>query len=150
MRRPSSAGCPEGGAPVTAAEVRAAARALRLRIESGERLTLEEARAACVTMQDALLAFDRTEDAGDETRVFCCGEPAQVVGGLFGVKVGCPRCGAKAVEATSPMYSPFLERGNSYITTPSKQWVEAFGVRTWLVMHEGDRPLQLPAKESRP
>jgi len=125
-------------------DIRAAARALRLRIEGGERLSMEEARAACVTRDEALSIFDRTEDRDDVIAVFCCGEPASICGGLFGYKVGCPHCGALAVDAISPMYSPFLERGNSYITTPSKEWCDSFGDRTWLVMHEGNRPIQTP------
>jgi len=124
---------------VTAADLRAATKALRERIESGNMLTLEEARAACVTRSEALSIFERTEESEDEIKIFCCGEPARVHDGLFGSMVECPRCHAKVVDATSPMYSPLLERGNSYITTPSKEWCEAFGERTWIVMHEGNR-----------
>lgn len=120
-------------------EVRGAARALRLRIDAGGTLTMDEALAACVTRDEALSVFERTEEDGDLTRVFCCGEPAKISDGIFGAKVECPHCNARAVDATSPMYSPFLERGNAFVTCPSQEWVDAFGNRTWLVMHEGAR-----------
>lgn len=123
----------------TPAEVRANAKALRQRIERGDTLTLEEARAACVTRPEALSVFDRCEDDGDFTVVFCCGDRTNMTDGIFGSKVECPRCGAKAVDATSPMWSPFLERGNSYLTMPSREWLDAFADKTWLVMHEGNR-----------
>lgn len=47
------------------------------------------------------------------------------------------QCGAQVVDATSPMWSPFLERDNSSFTIPSEEWIARFGERTWLVMHEG-------------
>jgi hypothetical protein len=120
-------------------KVRSAARELRLRIEGGERLSLDEAVAACVTREDALSVFERTEDREDGTYVFCCGGPATITGGIFGEKVECPRCKARVVDATGPMFSPLLERGNSYLTIPSEEWMARFGERTWLVMHEGNR-----------
>lgn len=132
---------------MTRDEIRMATAALRGRIEAGGTLTLDEARAACVTMADALLVFERTEENADGTAVWCCGEPAAIRGGILGEMVECPRCGAKAVDATSPMWSPFLERGNSYVTCPSKEWVDSFGERTWLVMHEG-AGTQVTRKES--
>jgi hypothetical protein len=119
--------------------VRQSARALRLRIEAGSTLDLPEARAACVTMADALTVFESTEDREDGTYVTCCGAPATITSGIFGAKVECPRCGAKAVDATSPMFSPFLERTGSSMEIPSPKWLDAFGERTWLVMHEGKR-----------
>jgi hypothetical protein len=119
--------------------VRSAARALRLRIEAGELLSLEEARAACVTMADALTVFDVAEDREDGTYVTCCDAPARITGGIFGNKVACPRCGAEAVDATSPMFSPLLERTGSSMEIPSPAWIDAFGERTWLVTHEGNR-----------
>ncbi len=125
---------------VTPEEVRANARALRLRIEAGDKLTLEEARAVCVTMADALLVFERVEPRGDDGEMpVCCGGDVTVTAGIFGQMARCPRCGAEARDATSPMFSPFLERGNSHITLPSPEWCDAFGERTWIVMHEGDR-----------
>jgi hypothetical protein len=120
--------------------VRTAARALRLRIASGETLALEEAVSLCVPMLDALTAFDAIRETDDGIFVECCGAPALITSGIFGDKVDCPRCGAKAVDATSPMFSPLLERGKSHITLPSPQWLDLFGKRTWLVMHEGNRP----------
>ncbi|HEY3496832.1 MAG TPA: hypothetical protein VGK73_19170 [Polyangiaceae bacterium] len=120
--------------------IRESARALRLRIDAGERLDLDEAVSHCVTMAEALTAFDRTEEDEEGTRVFCCGKPATITSGIFGAKVDCPTCGAHAVDATSPMFSPLLERGNAYITVPSEEWCAKFGERNWLVMHEGDRP----------
>ena len=131
---------------MTKEEVRGAARARRVFIEAGGTMTLEEAREACLTMVDALLVFEGTEESDEGTAVFCCGGPANIRGGILGEMVECPRCGAKAVDATSPMWSPFLERGNSYVTCPSKEWVESFGARTWLVMHEGNR---VTARDSR-
>ena len=120
--------------------VRKAARETRQHIARGGTYTLQEAVARCVSMADALKAFDSTHDDEGGTAVLCCGAPANITAGLFGAKVECPRCHAKAVDATSPMFSPLLERGDSYITIPSDEWLSQFGDKTWLVMHEGDRP----------
>jgi len=120
--------------------IRSAARDLRLFIESGGTLSLEEAVTKCVTRDEALTTFGYTQDEDDSVRVFCCGEPATITGGIFGAKVHCPRCGADARDATSPMFSPFLERGSGHITIPSEKWMALFGDRNWIVMHEGDRP----------
>lgn len=120
--------------------IRQAARELRLFIDSGGRLSMEEAAAKCVTRDDALTAFDATEDDADGVRVVCCGQPAQITDGIFGAKIHCGKCGADARDATSPMWSPFLERGNSYMTMPSEKFLALFGDRNWIVMNEGDRP----------
>lgn len=119
--------------------IRSAARALRLRIDAGEPLSLDEARAACVTMADALTVFDSTEDREDGIYVTCCGAPARITSGILGDKVECPRCGARAVDATSPMFLLLLERVGSSLEIPSPAWIDAFGERTWLVTHEGNR-----------
>lgn len=100
---------------------------------------MEEAVAACVTREDALTVFERTEEREDGVFVHCCGSPCSITSGIFGDRVECLRCRAKAVDATSPMFSPLLERGDSYITCPSPEWLDQFGSRTWLVMHEGER-----------
>ena len=96
--------------------IRESARAMRLRIESGDLLTLDEAVAACVTRDEALSVFELVENIPEEDaiRISCCGALASITDGIFGTKVECPRCHAKAVDATSPMWSPLLERGNSY------------------------------------
>ena len=96
--------------------IRESARAMRLRIESGDLLTLDEAVAACVTRDEALSVFELVENIPEEDaiRISCCGALASITDGIFGAKVECPRCHAKAVDATSPMWSPLLERGNSF------------------------------------
>lgn len=121
--------------------IRAAARSRRAFLDGGGQYTIEEARAQCVTMREALLAFDATEDQADGIRITCCGAPARITSGILGAKVECPRCGAKAVDATSPLWSPFLPResGSVRVYIPSKEWVDAFGERCWFVMHEGNR-----------
>lgn len=121
---------------MTSAEVRAAAAALRRRIDSGDLLSNEEAVAACVTMEDAKLVFEREDD----NVLYCCGAPITVSSGVFGTAAWCPTCGARVVDAIGPTSSPFLPRTSGCITIPSKEWTDRFGDRTWLVMHPGDRP----------
>src|SRR5690606_153057 len=123
--------------PSVRERVRSACRARRSFLEGGGTYTLEEAVAHCVTLADALSVFDSTTEDDDGVHPVCCGERATVSSGLLGQKAECQRCGAKIVEATSPLYSPFLERGNAYVTIPSKEFIQRFGERQWLVMHEG-------------
>lgn len=122
--------------------VRESARALRLRIEAGERLSMDEAVAACVTFDDAIGIFERIEEEPDKPGVFpvCCGKRCEVSGGWLGMYARCGTCGAEIRDALGPMSSPFLERGNAWVTMPGEKMVEMFGTRNWIVMHEGARP----------
>lgn len=122
--------------------VREAARDLRLRIKRGEKLqSLEEAAAACVTLDEALTVFDghslKCEDGMYPT---CCRRQCEVSGSWLGMYAKCGVCGAEIRDALGPMSSPFLERGNSSVSSPSEKMVELFGTKNWIVMHEGDRP----------
>lgn len=121
--------------------VREKARAVRLRIEAGGLLSMVDAVAACVTFKDALSAFDgcRENDEGRHVPL-CCGGDTEVNGNWLGQIAKCPRCNAEIRDAIGPFSSPFLERGNSFVSIPSEEFIKLFGDRNWIVMHEGDRP----------
>lgn len=123
-------------------QVREQARALRLRIESGKMLeSIEEAASHCVTFDDALTAFDgHTLHDAEGFKPTCCRRQCTVRAGWLGSTAKCEVCGAEIRDAVGPMSSPFLERGNSFVTTPSDKFIELFGERSWIVMHEGARP----------
>jgi hypothetical protein len=105
---------------------------------------MDECVAACVTFEEALTVFasSRVLDGDDAGLIkpICCGADVDCSGSWLGSKATCPRCGAEIRDAVAPMTSPFLERGNSFVTVPSEEFIKLFGDRTWIVMHEGDRP----------
>jgi hypothetical protein len=120
--------------------IRERTKALRERIERGDMLTIEEAVSACVTLNEALGVFSGEPrfDGGDVYPI-CCGVEIKCEGGFFGMVARCPKCKAEIRDALGPMSSPFLERGNSFVTVPSEEFVKMFGDRYWIAMHEGER-----------
>ena len=118
-------------------EVKSGARAMRLRIAEGKLMSIDEARRACLPRAEAFLVFDNAVDDGEHIRITCCGVPANISDGILGSMVRCDTCKAEARDATSPMYSPLLERGNSFFSLPSPEWIESFGEYNWIVTHEG-------------
>lgn len=122
--------------------VRSAARDLRLRIERDEKLgSLEECAAACVSLDDALTAFDgHSITQSDGVYPTCCRRICTTSGGWLGMWSRCEVCGAEIRDALGPMSSPFLRRGNAFVMVPGEKMVELFGEKNWFVAHEGDRP----------
>ena len=122
-------------------ELREMTRERRLRIDAGERFDIETVATWCCSLSEALHVFsDAPEEVDEDIFPRCCGERCETSGGFFGGRSECKKCGAKIVDALSPMCSPILERGNSYVTLPGEKLVELLGERHWLAMHEGDRP----------
>lgn len=120
--------------------LRATARALRTRVESGSLLSMDEISAAAVTLSEAMRVFTE-EPLDNDDGIFpkCCGQSCECSGGLLGGRATCTVCSAEIVDLLAPMDSPILKRGNSYLTMPGEELIKLFGERHWFVMHEGAR-----------
>lgn len=121
--------------------IRQSAKQVRAHVAGGGLFTVEELAAKCVTLAEALTVFDGAPvETPEGIYPECCGGRAETSCGFLGSKVRCEKCGAEIRDALSPLYSPFLERGNSFVTVPGDELIELLGERNWIVMHEGDRP----------
>jgi hypothetical protein len=113
---------------------------MRQRIEAGERFDMEYVLDACVTLDEALSVFSGTpRETPEAIYPVCCGTDVKCNHGLFVGTARCEACGAEIRDVLSPLSSPILERGNSWVSTPSDKLIERVGKRHWLVMHEGAR-----------
>lgn len=93
--------------------------------------TLEQA------LRRAFLGYG--EGANGEIEPRCCGKVA-VRSGWMGQAAKCERCGMAVVDGLSPLYSPLLRRGNSYLTIPGDEMLKAAEGREYLVL-DGDGEL---------
>jgi hypothetical protein len=130
----------------TSTNIRAKAHELRARIERGEVLgSIEDALPYCYPLEQALRVFDGGFLEADDglIRPTCCGRETRTKGGLFTGEAQCRVCGARIVDVLAPLSSPLLQRGNSYVSCAGEKMVDLFGERHWMVVHEGNRPIEV-------
>jgi hypothetical protein len=99
--------------------------------------TMEELKASCVTMREALVQqFGEIREVGDGyLKVSCCGSEANM---LYGHGIGpdrahCKVCRREIFDALSPFVSPFLHVQPESVCVPNEETAKSFGERTWFV-----------------